>query len=67
MKIMEIGKYTTYYVSTDGPEWTEYRTDETGTHWEVAMGESWEPVDEAFSLYHELRTTFLDYLQSKST
>ena len=67
MKIMEIGEFTYYHVSTDGPYWTEYRTDETGTQWEVFMGESWEPVDKGFSLYHELRATFLNYLQSKST
>ena len=60
MKIKEISKSVTYYVTTDEPDFPDYRTDENGTHWENAMGESWE------SVYNDekLRMMFLDYFNS---
>ena len=60
MKITEVEKDLTYYVTTDDPEFSEYRTDETGMYWEMAMGQSWEPVynDE------KLKMMFRDYLNS---
>ena len=60
MKITEVCKALTYYVTTDDPQWPEYRTDENGEHWENAMGESWEAVYDD----EKLRTMFLDYFNS---
>ena len=60
MKIKEVWKSVTYYVTTDDPQWPEYRTDENGAHWENAMGESWEAVYDD----EKLRTMFLDYFNS---
>jgi hypothetical protein len=55
MKITNISKSVTYYVTTDDPEFPDYRVDETsinpdynyrvdetGINLEVRMGESWE-------------------------
>lgn len=44
MKIMDVGVSVEpiYYVTTDEMEFNEYR--KQGDNWEVAMGESWEPV-----------------------
>lgn len=60
MKITEVWKQLTYYVTTDDPDFPEYRTNETDTDWENLMGESWEPVynDE------KLKMMFRDYLNS---
>jgi len=58
MKIIKIYKSTTYYVETDAPDFPDYRTDETGTHWENAMGESWETIYD-----DELHKMFCDYMK----
>jgi hypothetical protein len=65
MKIKEATAHIVYYVEIEGggygDVYTEYRTNETGSHWEVAMGQSWETVyrDE------ELRTEFLKFMREK--
>jgi hypothetical protein len=60
MKIIRVSKSTTYYVETDNPDFPDYRTDETGTHWENAMGDSWESV---YGEERELQGIFLDYMK----
>lgn len=62
MKITEVSKSLTYYVSTDALEFPEYRTDETGTYCENAMGESWEPVYD-ISKERELQEMFREYIK----
>lgn len=65
MKIKSAIPVMTYYVEVEdgeyGDVYTEYRTDESGSYWEVRMGESWESVyrDE------ELRTEFLKVMREK--
>ena len=62
MKIKSVSKpHIIYYVETDAPDFPEYRTDGTGTHWENAMGESWEQVynDE------ELKKLFEEFMEGK--
>ena len=60
MKITKVRKELTYYVTTDDPDWPEYRTDETGEIWENLMGESWESVYDD----EKLKMMFRDYLNS---
>ena len=60
MKITEVWKALTYYVTTDDPDWPEYRTDATGEIWENLMGESWESVYDD----EKLKMMFHDYLNS---
>lgn len=62
MKITKISKSMTYYIETDASEFPDYRTNETGTHWENAMGESWEPVY-AITKERELQEMFRDYMK----
>lgn len=57
MKITKVSKFMTYYVSTDASEYPDYRTNETGTHWENLMGESWESVYDI----EELQKLFWEY------
>jgi hypothetical protein len=65
MKITSAIPVMTYYVEVEdgeyGDVYTEYRTNEAGSYWEVRMGESWESVyrDE------ELRTEFLKVMREK--
>ena len=62
MKIKSVSEpHIIYYVETDAPDFPEYRTDETGTHWENAMGSSWEPVynDE------KLKKLFEEFMEGK--
>lgn len=61
MKIINISKSVTYYVTTDDPEFPDYRVDETGINLEVRMGESWEPSHIAEG---ELQKMIRDYLIS---
>ena len=61
MKITKVSKSMTYYIETDASEFPEYRTNETGTYWENAMGESWEPVY-AITKERELQEMFRDYM-----
>ena len=61
MKITKVSKSMTYYIETDASEFPEYRTNETGTYWENAMGESWEPVY-AITKDRELQEMFRDYM-----
>ena len=44
MKITDVTKSITYYVETDDPDFSDYRTDETGSHWENYLGGIWQPV-----------------------
>ena len=53
----------TYYVSTDASEYPDYRTNETGTHWENFMGESWEPVYAITKEEGELQEMFREYMK----
>lgn len=62
MKITKVSKSMTYYVSTDASEYPDYRTNETGTYWENAMGESWEPVY-AITKERELQEMFREYMK----
>lgn len=61
MKITNISKVDTYYVTTDDPEFPDYRVDEIGINLEVRMGESWEPahIEEG-----ELQKMIHDYIIS---
>jgi hypothetical protein len=64
MKIKEVEAYLTYYVEIEEEEGEDfdfhhYRTNESGSHWEVYMGDSWEPVE----ISEELRTKFLDFMR----
>lgn len=60
MKITKVSKSMTYYVSTNASEYPDYRTDETGTYWENAISESWEPVY-AITKERELQKLFWEY------
>ena len=63
MKITDVTKSMTYYISTDDPHFPDYRTDELGENWENYLGGIWEPV-----FYHkdkELKELFLDYMKNK--
>jgi hypothetical protein len=62
MKITKVSKFMTYYVSTDASEYPDYRTNETGTHWENLMGDSWEPVY-AITKERELQEMFREYMK----
>lgn len=62
MKITKVSKSMTYYIETDASEFPDYRTNETGTYWENAMGESWEPVY-AITKERELQEMFRDYMK----
>ena len=62
MKITKVSKSMTYYIETDASEFPEYRTNETGTYWENAMGESWEPVY-AITKERELQKLFWEYMK----
>lgn len=62
MKITDVTKSMTYYVDTDGGDFPHYRTNETGTHWENLMGESWEPVY-AITKERELQEMFREYMK----
>ena len=34
----------TYHITTDDPEFPEYRTDEYGSEWENYLGGIWQPI-----------------------
>ena len=61
MSIVELNRVLTYYVTTDNPNYPAYRTDETGTNWEVLRGEEWGPVYNT----GELTEMFRDYKQTQ--
>ena len=58
MKITKVSRVITHYVTTDEPDYPEYRTDATGEDWENLMGESWETVYDDL----ELKMLFRDFL-----
>lgn len=62
MKITKVSKSLTYYITTDLPDFPEYRTDETGTYWENLIGGSWKPVY-SMSKEKELQEVFYDYMK----
>jgi len=44
MKITKVSKSLTYYITTDDPEFPDYRTDDNGENWENYLGGIWNPV-----------------------
>jgi hypothetical protein len=66
MKIKEATAHIEFYVEIEEEEGEDfdfhhYRTNESGSHWEVYMGDSWESVYDD----EELRTKFLDFMRKK--
>lgn len=70
MKIKKVSKELTYYVEldedVDDPEFLHYRTDEHFEHWEVLMGDSWEPTGTYSASVEELREAFIQYHKNLS-
>ena len=65
MKIKEATAHIVFYVEIEEEkgedfDFHHYRTDKNGSHWEVCMGESWEPV---YNVDEELRTKFLKFIR----
>jgi hypothetical protein len=65
MKIKEAVAHMTFYVEIEEEEgedfefYHHYRTDKTGKHWEVYMGDSWEIIE----VVEELQTKFLEFIR----
>ena len=65
MKITDATKSITYYISTDDPNFPDYRTDEFGENWEIYLGGIWNPV--FYPQDKELKEMFHEYMKKGGT
>jgi hypothetical protein len=57
MKFLRIEPIEVLYIKTDDPEYPYHRRSKAG-HWEVLMGESWEPAFKEEELEAEFQRVF---------